>query len=990
MNDNLIINRVSILRKGQETKTYLLPSITDLLTDGLIKKNHIDWESVKQYLDGLYESKTAHNADINSINNRLITLSIDNEGNLEYSGYKFLNVINYNPTNTEGLTNRVTTLEGNVSSLYGSINTINTTLQGLPSTYANKNHTHSFSELTGISEDNGYLNIGTNGNKFVEILSSKLIELNASPVGNGKVYITPVIRSGEKAILVAEPDDGYEFVNWSYNNYPISNNAIHILDNPSSDATYYGTFTIKGSDTPEPTSFTITISEPTQGSIVATANGRTLGYGTSELTQGTIVHLEVSAYTGYEFTGWVGVPTGKENLQSLSFAIESSTVISASFRALTYTVTVGVATDANNTPVGTGNYPVIKINGVVQSNPVTVNYNTSVTLEAAASIGNYDFTRWSDNRSTNRVRTQNIIDNLTTHPIYTRPTYTVTFSSNSAQGTITATYKDTGVAILSGESVLKGFHITFTATPANGYELDSWSGIPSGSTYDDVVVNSALNISATFKEVTPVYTPTIRVYFGEVINKWTKFEDNVIVRYISQQQLTNPYEVQELVNLDGRELSVEGYEFVQWEEDDHIAIEGNNLSRSTTSEDLTFYGTFAKRITTYVTTEDSTKGSVSGGGTYLAGDIISISATANEGYHFVKWSDNNTQNPRTVTVNENTTTYTAVFAINTYEVTTSVEPLNSGTISGLNSPYDWNTTCNITATPATGYDFVNWTEGGQTVSSNATYEFVVKANHTLVTVFAKKSYTITTTSTTGGSASPVSQTVEHGTSVTVTAIPDTSNGYKFTKWTKGTSTTSVSTDTEYTFTATSQLTLKANFEKENYTVSASVDPTGSGTVTVGGTANSKSISHGSATTLVATPSSGYEFVNWTLNGTQVATTASYTTPAITTATSYVAHFSEVNNTIYYFASENDDYSPTGKTVKTLGDNNNTEQLNNVDTLVFLVPTTITITKIEDAQIGTDFFNKFQTHAVTYNNQEYTAYYYTDPNAYINGQFIVRQ
>ena len=762
MNDNLIINRVSIKRKGQETKTYLLPSITDLLTDGLIKKNHIDWQSVKQYLDGLYESKSAHDADINSINSRLITLSIDNEGNLEYSGYKFLNVINYNPTNTEDLTSRVTTLEGNVSSIQGSINAINTTLQGLPSTYASKNHTHNFSELTGISEDNGYLNIGTEGNKFVEILPSKLIELSALATEGGNVYITPKIRSGEKAILIAEPNENKKFVKWTYNNQDISTNPIHILNNPLSAAAYIGVFTEADSDEPvQPTQYTVTISQPAHGSIVATANGANLGYGTFELNQGTIIHLEVSANTGYRFTNWSGVPTEKETLQSLDIAVNANTLISANFTILQYVVTVNTAKDENGTSVGTDVYPTIKINGAVQSNPVTVDYNTSVTLETVASIGNYNFQYWSDNHSkTNRVRTENIKSNLTSYPIYTRPTYEVIFgSNNTSYGTVTATYYGTSQSITSHTSVPKGSRLAFTANPKAGYELTSWSGLPNGSTHDNVEVTSNLNISAIFTAVTP--TPTIQVWFGERLNNtWTKFGDNVIVRYISQQQLTNPYEVQESVNLDSRELSVEGYEFVQWEEDDHIAIEEDVLNRTADSENLLFYGTFAKRITIYVTTEDSTKGSVSGGGSYLVGDTISISATANEGYHFVKWSDNNTQNPRTITVNENTTTYTAIFA-------------------------------------------------------------------------------------------------------------------------------------------------------------------------------------------------------------------------------------EVDNTIYYFTSENDDYSPTEKTVKALEETNTTEQLNNVDTLVFLVPTTITILKIEDAQVGTDFLNKFQTHAVTYNSQEYTAYYYTDPDAYINGQFIIR-
>lgn len=53
-------------------------------------------------------------------------------------------------------------------------------------------------------------------------------------------------------------------------------------------------------------------------------------------------------------------------------------------------------------------------------------------------------------------------------------------------------------------------------------------------------------------------------------------------------------------------------------------------------------------------------GTVSGGGTYNEGTTISISAIANEGYRFEHWQDNNTQNPRTITVTSNAT-YTAYF-----------------------------------------------------------------------------------------------------------------------------------------------------------------------------------------------------------------------------------------------------------------------------------------------------------------------------------------
>ena len=45
------------------------------------------------------------------------------------------------------------------------------------------------------------------------------------------------------------------------------------------------------------------------------------------------------------------------------------------------------------------------------------------------------------------------------------------------------------------------------------------------------------------------------------------------------------------------------------------------------------------------------QGTVSGGGVYLHGATAVVQAFPNQGFTFTKWSDENTQNPRTVTVN---------------------------------------------------------------------------------------------------------------------------------------------------------------------------------------------------------------------------------------------------------------------------------------------------------------------------------------------------
>ena len=62
----------------------------------------------------------------------------------------------------------------------------------------------------------------------------------------------------------------------------------------------------------------------------------------------------------------------------------------------------------------------------------------------------------------------------------------------------------------------------------------------------------------------------------------------------------------------------------------------------------------------YTITTVAENGVVTGGGVYVEGDYITLTATANEGYKFTQWSDGNTENPRTVTATADVT-YTAEF-----------------------------------------------------------------------------------------------------------------------------------------------------------------------------------------------------------------------------------------------------------------------------------------------------------------------------------------
>ena len=82
---------------------------------------------------------------------------------------------------------------------------------------------------------------------------------------------------------------------------------------------------------------------------------------------------------------------------------------------------------------------------------------------------------------------------------------------------------------------------------------------------------------------------------------------------------------------------------------------GNRLSKKVT-------GSTGSTFTINVDITPEGSGSVTGGGTYTYGSTVELNAIANEGYRFLKWTDEVTDNPRTITVSQNMT-YTAQFVV---------------------------------------------------------------------------------------------------------------------------------------------------------------------------------------------------------------------------------------------------------------------------------------------------------------------------------------
>ena len=168
------------------------------------------------------------------------------------------------------------------------------------------------------------------------------------------------------------------------------------------------------------------------------------------------------------------------------------------------------------------------------------------------------------------------------------------------------------------------------------------------------------------------------------------------------------------------------------------------------------------------------------------------------------------------TIAKNASTW-PVYTINNYTITATVNPLNSGAVTGVGT-YEEDALVKLSANANSGYEFVNWT---------------------------------------------CADTVYSTQSVLVFGLYD-------------------------------DLNLVAHFKEivsEKYTITTSATPAGTGTVTGAGTYDA-----GTLVTIIATPKDGFSFVNWTMLGEVISTSASYSF-TVDKSAAYLAHFTKANSPV---------------------------------------------------------------------------------------------
>ena len=271
----------------------------------------------------------------------------------------------------------------------------------------------------------------------------------------------------------------------------------------------------------------------------------------------------------------------------------------------------------------------------------------------------------------------------------------------------------------------------------------------------------------------------------------------------------------------------------------------------------------------------SLAGSTSGDGTYLDGDIATISTIPAPGCTLINWTDeNNTVVSNNLTFDHtvhSSKVFTANYDVSKYYIDLTSAPDGSyGSLSG--EGYYWALdTCYLDATPNPGYYFVGWFENNILLSTQPDYSFTVNSNRSLVGQFEKApKYHITL------GVEGVASGIEVGlsgqgyynggttcsVSVSINEL-QRSGSYTFLGWYENNQL--VSTTNPYSFIVDRDRHLVAKFQK-NVLVSITTKDTDAGTWTGDGY-----YMIGDDVILQAFPSDGYEFSYWRDSNTDPAT-----------------------------------------------------------------------------------------------------------------------
>ena len=325
-----------------------------------------------------------------------------------------------------------------------------------------------------------------------------------------------------------------------------------------------------------------------------------------KLTTGTEDETEVLVGTAnQEVTPSVRGKAGftSPNTQTVTIKPDGTTEVEYVYERIEYTLNITDRSNLDNTSTPNGTYP----------------FETEITLKAIEKDG-YSF-KWSDD-DTNYEKIIHISSNISLTPIYTANTYTVTFDSNTG----------------SGETPSQEFTYDQTATLNKnlftkvGYTFTGWNTLPNGTGTPYMDEEEVSNLTTS---------NSITLYAIWIANTNTPYK----VKHYKQKVTLDGYDLYETDNLTGTtdtEVTpeVKTYYGFTKPSTQTVTILGTGEREVTYEYDrLSYEFVLMDRDKVITETID---------GSYPYETEITLTPKEIPGYTFTRWSDGNTDNPRTL------------------------------------------------------------------------------------------------------------------------------------------------------------------------------------------------------------------------------------------------------------------------------------------------------------------------------------------------------
>ena len=462
--------------------------------------------------------------------------------------------------------------------------------------------------------------------------------------------------------------------------------------------------------------------------------------GTTKVDENTICGAQISATAnyGYHFTQW-----SDGNIDNpRTFVLTQDTTFTAEFAPNNYTIST-LSSDMERGTI---------------SGDVTTTYLDHITITATANYG-YHFSHWDDYNYDNPRQVQ-VTEDKTYIAYFDKNTYYITKNYDSNQGYVNGA--------TSGEYL---DNITLIAEPNYAYHFVRWED---GNTDNPRTI--ILTQDTTFTAEFAINQYSITTTSSHFERGTTQGDATVNYLEYTTISATANY----------------GYHFSSWND-------GNtdNPRVVQVTDNKTYTAQFDKNIYKITASCDNQMGSVTAldGAEYL--DEITISATANYGYHFSIWNDGNTDNPRTIILTQDTT-FTAEFAINQYSITTTSSHFERGTTQG-DATVNYLEYTTISATANYGYHFSSWNDG----NTDNPRVVQVTDNKTYTAQFDKNIYKITASCDNQMGSVTALDGAEYLDEITISATAN--YGYHFSIWNDG------NTDNPRTIILTQDTTFTAEF-----------------------------------------------------------------------------------------------------------------------------------------------------------------------------------